>query len=264
MDSEFPWVVSIQGIIADCLQTNPCFLYKIVAPLETQVIKKAKYVGGRTNYDKKYIQKVNPNATIIDLPEAMNECFFEKPWSDQKNQKIVFVGSGDKRKGLHRLINATEFISEQFANLKLEVVGKVSPEQQTQFKNQAKKEKIKINFLGFKKSEEIAKLHRECSLFVIPSENENSPNTLAEAMASGMPVIAYNVGGISSMIEDKKSGLLVEFGNTKKLAETIKMVLTNSNLRQNLGYNARIAAERNKPEHVAKITLEAYEKILSN
>ena len=47
---------------------------------------------------------------------------------------------------------------------------------------------------------------------MIPSVNENSPNSLAEAMVSGMPIIAYNVGGISSMFENGKSGILVEAG----------------------------------------------------
>lgn len=262
MDSGFPWLVSIQGIIADYLRTNPCRRYEIVAPLEDRVLKAANYIGGRTHYDKGYAAKVNPTATILDLPEAMNECFFDHPWDDPASQRIIFVGSCEQRKGLHRLIEALGLIAGRFPELVLEVVGGGSPEQQAPLKAQAEAAGVKTNFLGFKSAEEIAKLHRECGLFVIPSENENSPNTLAEAMASGMPCVAFDTGGIASMMENEVSGLLVPFGDTQGMADAISRVLEDVALRQKLGSNARQRAERNRPAHVAEVTMAAYRRVL--
>lgn len=263
MDAGFPWLVTIQGIIADYLRTNPCLFYKLVTPLETRVFKAARFIGGRTHYDKGYAEKINPKATILDLPEAMNEIFFSKPWKDPQNQRVVFVGSCDQRKGLHRLIDALGQISQQFPQMILEAVGGGSPQQQASLKAQADACGVKLNFLGFKTAEEIAALHRECRLFVIPSENENSPNTLAEAMASGMPCVAYDTGGIASMMENEVSGLLVLSGDVEGLAESISRVFQSSELRQTLGSNARKRAERNRPEHVAEVTVAAYRRIIN-
>lgn len=262
LDAEFPWLISIQGIIADYLRTNPCLLYRLIAPLEKRVLKSARYIGGRTHFDKGYARKVNPTATILDLPEAMNEVFFSEPWRDPSNHRIVFVGSCEQRKGLHRLIDSLGLITKEYPDMILEAVGGGAPEQQGKLQEQARSCGVKLNFLGFKSAQEIARLHRECCLFVIPSENENSPNTLAEAMASGMPVVAYNTGGISSMVEPDVSGLLVPFGDAEELAMAISSIYQSSDLRERLGSNARKQAERNRPECVAEVTVKAYRQIL--
>jgi glycosyltransferase involved in cell wall biosynthesis len=262
MDAGFPWLVTIQGIIADYLRTNPCRLYQLVAPLETRVFKAACFIGGRTRYDKGYAAKINPEATIFDLPEAMNECFFSEPWKNPEGQRIVFVGNCEQRKGLRRLIDALGIISGRFPKMALEAIGGGSPEQQAVLKAQAEACGVKLNFSGLKTAEEIAALHRECGLFVIPSENENSPNTLAEAMASGMPCVAFDTGGISSMLENEVSGLLVPFGDAKGMAEAVTRIFQSSEIRQQLGSNARKRAERNRPAHVAEVTVAAYRRII--
>lgn len=262
MDAAVPWVVSLQGIITDYLRTNPCLFYKLAAPLETQVLKNAKFIGGRTHFDKGYASRMNPEATVLDLPEAMNAFFFAEPWNDPHNRRIVFVGNCGARKGLHRLIEALGLIVPQFPEMVLEAVGGGSPDQQAVLKAQADVCGVRLNFLGLKMAEEIAALHRECCLFVIPSENENSPNTLAEAMASGMPCVAYDTGGISSMMENGISGLLVPFGDAKGMAEAVAKIFQDSELRLRLGFHARKQAERNRPEHVAEVTVAAYRQIL--
>lgn len=264
MDAKIPWVVSVQGIITDYLRTNPCLLYRYVSPLENQVLRAARYVGGRTHYDKGYVSNVNPNATLLDMPEAMNDCFFAEQWKDVENRRIVFVGNCEPRKGLRRLIEALGIISREYPDMALEVVGGSSQKQREEIMEMARSLKITLNFHGYMNSREIAALHRECCCFVIPSENENSPNTLAEAMASGMPCVAYDTGGIASMIEDDVSGLLVRFGDAKRLAHAISEIFTDKELRNNLSKNARQHAERNRPGKVAEVTRGAYQKIIKD
>lgn len=262
MDAKIPWVVSVQGIITDYLRTNPCLLYRLVSPLENRVFRAAQFVGARTHYDKGYVSAVNPNATLLHMPEAMNECFYSEHWREVENQRIVFVGSCEPRKGLRRLIEALGLIAEKFPDMVLEVVGGGSPEQRKELLEMARVLSVTINFHGYMTSEEISTLHRECCCFVIPSENENSPNTLAEAMASGMPCVAYDTGGIASMMEHNVSGLLVRFGDAKSLAQSITRIFNDEELRRNLGANARYRAEHYRPEKVAAVTRKAYQKIL--
>ncbi len=263
MDAAYPWVVSIQGIITEYLRTNPCMLYRLVAPLERLTLKRARFIGGRTHCDKGFAESVNPTARILDLPEAMAPVFYEDPWQDPENQRIVFVGSGEKRKGLRRLIAALGSAASKYPDLKLDVVGRCSEIDRIELGAEAARLGCQIVFHGFMTATEVARIHRECCVFVIPSENENSPNALAEAMASGMPCVAYDTGGIASMLEDGVSGLLVPFGDEGALGASIVKVLGSPELRRKLSANARVQAERNRPERVAQVTLDAYREILA-
>jgi glycosyltransferase involved in cell wall biosynthesis len=99
----------------------------------------------------------------------------------------------------------------------------------------------------------------------LPSANENSPNTLAEAMVSGLPVIATSVGGIPSMVEHGKTGWLVPPHNPPDLANAILDLLNNPEKRTRLGQAARQRArDRHLPEHVATQTMDAYREILTH
>ena len=82
-------------------------------------------------------------------------------------------------------------------------------------------------------------------------------------MVSGLPVVATNVGGVPSLVEDGKTGLLVPWGNSNILAGKIEWLLAHPQERARLGQNARrIARARHAPEKVAAVTVAAYKEIL--
>jgi sugar transferase (PEP-CTERM/EpsH1 system associated) len=80
-------------------------------------------------------------------------------------------------------------------------------------------------------------------VFVLPSRSEGMSNTLLEAMAAGLPVVASRVGGNSEIIEEKYSGWLFETGNVEELAARLEHLTQNPALRQRLGQAARKRAE---------------------
>ena len=262
MDSQLPAIVSIQGIIEEYQKTNPCLLYRLTGRLERNVVRNCRFFGCRTHFDKGFVLRTNPDAVVFDLPEAMNSIFFDGKWNDPAAARVLFVGSEAPRKGLVYLIKALCMLPSELTSVRLDIVGPVAEEKKAQFLALADETRMEIVFHGFCEAGQIADLHRECTLFVIPSENENSPNTLAEAMASGMPVVAFDTGGIASMMDDGISGLLVPFGDVGGLAAAITRVLRSRELRQRLGRNARQRADRNRPAHVAELTMDAYRRIL--
>jgi glycosyltransferase involved in cell wall biosynthesis len=82
-------------------------------------------------------------------------------------------------------------------------------------------------------------------------------------MAVGVPVIASNVGGIPSMIQDGINGLLFEKGNIKSLVSKIKILLFDPKLAQTISRNAKdIANARNRPDKVATQTVKIYKEII--
>jgi glycosyltransferase involved in cell wall biosynthesis len=76
-------------------------------------------------------------------------------------------------------------------------------------------------------------------VFVLPSLSEGMSNTLLEAMASSLPVVATRVGGNPELVEDERSGWLFEPGDVMALAAILERLARDSNLRHELGQAAR-------------------------
>ena len=102
----------------------------------------------------------------------------------------------------------------------------------------------------------------EFGVFTITSYIENSPNSLAEAMLSGLPCVASYVGGIPSMVDGGLTGLLYPVEEVPVLADRIRRIFLDDQLAMQLGENARrIALERHDPAAVVDQLLAAYNKI---
>ena len=77
------------------------------------------------------------------------------------------------------------------------------------------------------------------NVFVLPSVIENSPNSLAEAMILGVPCIAADVGGVSSMLEHTKEGYIYRVDEPHMLAYYLYEIMQNQELAQSFSVNAR-------------------------
>jgi glycosyltransferase involved in cell wall biosynthesis len=260
-----PCVVSIQGVVNEICRANPTFRFRVVARLERSVLQNARFFMCRTNFDSGYVSSLNPQAKIFKIHEAMNPLFFANDWNDADGARVLFVGSLVEHKGLPLLLQAMGRVKERIPHCQLRVVGLGSESMLAQMRTLVDRLGFSANveFLGFQTPEQIARHQRECQVFVLPSRIENSPNTLAEAMVSGMPVIATRVGGVPSMIEDGVTGVLVPQDDATTLATEIVELLQHPEERRHLGENARcVARERHAPSAVATATRQAYEEIL--
>jgi len=265
MRSGYPYLISIQGIVEEFDKTDPCLHFKLMKPREKNSVQKSRYFTCRTHFDTGFVRRLNPGAKIFDIPEAMGPVFFEGQWDCPQGNRVLHVGGAAPRKGLHELIEAIGQIVKKVPGVSIDAVGNFPADRQQVLQQLADQHGVKICFHGFRTAVEIAALHRQCSLFVLCSSNENSPNTLAEAMVSGMPVVAYNVGGVSSMMEDGKSGILIQPHDVAALAAGVAELLVDGNKAKVMGQAAaEFARARNHPDHVAEETMEAYEFILRN
>src|SRR5208282_1881779 len=158
-----------------------------------------------------------PQAQIFTIHEAMNPVFFDNDWRVASTETILFVGSLEPRKGLSVLLEAVAILKPHRPEISLNVIGGGFPESEAQLKQQCRQSGIadRVHFHGFQPSEVIAKFHFQSQVFVLPSQNENSPNSLAEAMVSAAPVVATRVGGVPSLVEDGQTGLLVPWGDPR-------------------------------------------------
>jgi sugar transferase (PEP-CTERM/EpsH1 system associated) len=95
----------------------------------------------------------------------------------------------------------------------------------------------RVTFLG--SIDNTPEILNAMDVFVLPSLNEGMSNTLLEAMASGLPVVATRVGGNPELVEKSSSGWLFQPGDTRGLASHLEQLSSNSNLRRELGNGAR-------------------------
>jgi sugar transferase (PEP-CTERM/EpsH1 system associated) len=93
-------------------------------------------------------------------------------------------------------------------------------------------------------TDNVPRLMQALDVFVLPSLNEGVSNTILEAMATGLPVLASAVGGNVELVEDRVTGRLFPAGNAEELATRLEDYLDNAALRRTHGRAARVVAQR--------------------
>jgi glycosyltransferase involved in cell wall biosynthesis len=265
LDTKIPTIVSMQGIITLCAAASPSTAYRLQGRFERRIIRNVKYVGSRTEWANKFVRSVNSTATIYDFPEAVGEVFFRVSRGSSA-QDILMVGTVARRKGVEEAMQAMRIVISRCPSARLLLVGEAQAGYVSELRAQMKSLGIEANveWVGFRNSQEIAALHASAVGLIQPSHIDNSPNSVAEAMVSGVPVIASKAGGIPSIIEDGVTGILVEPRNSVQLAGAIIRLLSNDRERSRLADRAKaVARERHFPATVAKRAVQIYRDILS-
>ena len=106
---------------------------------------------------------------------------------------------------------------------------------------------------------------KAADIFILPSRNEGTPNSLLEAMASGLPVIASQVGGIPELIQENIEGLLFKSDSKDDLKEKLNKLIKDNQLQEFLGKNAqkKIATHYGSWENQSEKLLDLYKQLLS-
>jgi glycosyltransferase involved in cell wall biosynthesis len=240
------------------------------AAREAIILKNCRYFMGRTDFDKKIISLLSPDSIYFHCEEFIRKDFFERSWNFPLGGlvKCVSILKATSYKGIELLVETSLILKEYSAfPVEFSICG-VSEEEEiiAIIKKKYRKETdlSNVRFLGRLSSPELVDQLCSSNFYVHPSYIENSPNSVCEAMALGMPVISTNVGGINSMITDKTEGLLVQEGEPYSLAAAIVELINNYEAAKLLGINARARSlKRNDPEKIMTQLLNIYNTILS-
>lgn len=136
----------------------------------------------------------------------------------EKVKIIGFIGRLQKQKGVKYLIDAMELLND-----KMKIYCVIIGEGRDRDDLEKHARNKNICFLGWKNN--ALKYIKAFDIFVLPSLWEGMPNVLLEAMVCEVPVITTNVGGNTEIIEDGKTGFLIEPKNCQQLAKKIEYVL---------------------------------------
>lgn len=188
-----------------------------------------------TNEDRGYWGKL-PNICVI--PNAA--MFVADRYSDVSKKRVIAVGRLDYQKGFDRLIQAWEIVykSGKYNDWRLDIFG------QGEWKEmlQGMIDERELNGSAFinKPTKNIGREYSESSMLVMSSNYEGFPMVMIEAMACGLPVVAFDFKcGPKDIISDGENGLIIRNGDIKALAEGMMRLMEDTENRKRMSLNAR-------------------------
>ncbi len=148
---------------------------------------------------------------------------------------VARMNREDKYKGIDNVIRSLPGVVNVTGPLEYRIVG--SGDDVPRLRALAEELGVSgcVKFLGAASDEALREQYRECSLFVMPSNEEGFGIVFLEAMAYGKPVIGGANGGTPSVVKDEETGLLVEGSDVARITESITRLLSDAELRERYG-----------------------------
>jgi glycosyltransferase involved in cell wall biosynthesis len=148
--------------------------------------------------------------------------------------RLLFVGGDFKRKGGYDLFRAVASLP---GPVEVDVVTR-DPSV-----NSPTSSEVRVHLGVEPNSEEMRALYRAADIFVLPTYGDGMPLVIAEAMASGLPVVSTGVGAIPELVESGRNGFIVEPGDVASLARALDRLVSDDALRDRMGRASRDIAE---------------------
>ena len=181
-----------------------------------------------------------PEEKVAVIYNGVDPAKFNLTVAKQEEGKVkfIYIGRIVRSKGLFDLIKVFKEVNPEKASL--ELVGDGADFDELKGLVAGLTLEKNVTFSGKLSYDEVIKKYLAADVFVLPTLRvEGFPMTLPEAMLSGLPVIASNLGGISDAIKDGETGFLVPPGDHKILKEKIELLTEDAILRNSLGERAR-------------------------
>lgn len=196
---------------------------------------------------------------ITVAPMGVDDSLFKaKKTQNRDDTSLLFVGRLEEKKGLVYLIEAMTKVLQKCPEVVLRIVGDGTQKTRLQQLTSEKGLSRSVLFVGAVEHPRLPAFFEKSAVFVAPSVNldydvEGLPVVLLEAIASGLPVITTDAGGITDIIEDGITGILVPQRNADHLADSIVELLEDRELREKIALRASVKLrERFTWEAVAK------------
>lgn len=232
---------------------------------------------------KKFDEKLSGKLAISKVAAQYAEKFWPGPYKiipigvdfDRFNPKvpplakfkdgktnILFVGRLDKRKGIEYLLKAYRRLVKVEREIRLIIVGDGS--QKKKAVNYVKKERLKeVFFLGTVLNQELPAYYASADIFCSPATHgESFGVVLLEAMATGLPVVAFDNQGYRSLLPKHAQGFLVFNKNSPALAQALLVLIKDAKLRKELGQKNHDYARVFSWKSVGEKILKFYQQLL--
>lgn len=270
----------IPGALLDKLQSN----FNALARSEAALLGKARFVTGRTAFDRRAVADLAPGARYFPCNETLRPLFYEGPlWRPRAFGRgpVLLLSQGNyPLKNLHTVLQALPALLQQWPDTQLRIAGwppldkgpLLRPLIDRLFPYQRYCRRLAarlgvqdhIHYTGPLGAAAMRQAYLDADVFILPSLSENSPNSLGEAMLLGLPCVASRAGGIPDMLNDGTEGLLYgDALDAAALAESVSRVLAAPDGSAALGQAARARAlATHDPAANARTLCGIYQEIL--
>ncbi|WP_035670648.1 glycosyltransferase family 4 protein [Flavobacterium sp. 83] len=241
------------------------FSKNILIKVRTDFIHALKKIG-----IKKYDQFVVETRESVAEWEVKNTTVIPNPlWfapgksSALENKKAIAVGRHVYEKGFDRMLQIWEKVVAKHPDWILEIYGKSS--ENFALQSLAKSLNISDNVVFYEPVQDIDEKYLQASFYLMTSRFEGFGMVLIEAMASGLPCIAYNCPcGPRAIISHNADGFLIENGNESDYIKAIETLIENAALRKEMGKNAKIATEKYNIDSIMQTWNQLFIEIKKN
>ena len=220
------------------------------SPKLAERLCRARFVVANSRFSREYIlARLKEAASIHTIYNGLDLDTFVPRADEPSEPMILGVGRLVEKKGFDHLLSACALLKERGVRFTCELAG-------TGRQGEALKEQVRagrlggcVRFLGPLPQDKLMHHYERAMVFALPcvagadGDRDILPNVVKEAMAVGVPVITTRLDGIDELIEDGRSGLLVEPGDATSLANKLELVLRNPGLRRTLAVQGRKVIE---------------------
>jgi alpha-maltose-1-phosphate synthase len=241
------------------------------------IIKSLKYIDAFfSGYPAEKDLLINlgvPKEKIHLAPNGVNPFFLKHPtqveldnvisrFSLQLDRPILlFIGNHTVNKGLDTVMKVASQLS---SHCTIVVGGRLTnPDEPQQWKDRFPSNKlVDIVFTDYLSYAEQRALYQLSNVLLFPSVADTLPLTIVEAMATGLPVIAYDVGGISYQLQDD-CGIIIKIGDFGGFLNAVKQLMSDPQMRSKIAKKAKSRQEAIFAwEKTAKIAIDVYKQII--
>lgn len=183
--------------------------------------------------------KENGFENVIFIPNSiqLEEYEFKERKNSQPN--LLWVRAFAEIYNPKMAIEVFKIIKEKYQNASLTMVGPDKDGSLIATKKLAESLNLKVNFTGKLSKNQWTELSKKHDIFINTTHFDNTPISVIEAMALGLPVISTNVGGIPYMLTDNKNALLIYDNQTNEMVAAIEKIVENDDLVKLLTSNAK-------------------------
>lgn len=246
------------------------FLYR--AETEIKTLQDVKHVIGRTDWDKCCVMR-HSNANYYTCGEILRSVFYEdkRKWcvQDCKRHSVFISQSGYPIKGLHLVLENIARLRKKYSDLKVTISGTDLRWKEGAYAQficaEIKKYQLEdsVCFTGPLSEVEMYEQYLQANVFLSASTEENSPNSICEAMCVGTPVVASYVGGISSMISHGESGFLYPLTESYMMEYYVEKIFEDDSLAEKVSQGAqKFSRAFNNKENAIEKMMEIYCSII--
>jgi len=265
-----PYIVSLRGSDVPGYSERFSFVYKILTPFIRFIWKKSFFTVANSLEFKKLAQKTNLKQEIKIITNGIdvNEFYAKTIRTDLAERegafKIICGSRVTHRKGIRFIVEAIDILRKKGVIVSLDIIGEGNERIELEEKVGDLNLKDAVRFIGFVEHSKLPDIYVDANVYVSASLNEGMSNTLLEALAAGLPIIATNTGGTFETVQEGINGFVIEMESAQAITDKVELLFNDFEMEKRMSRESRNLAEKMSWDNIAREYYVLYKKVCAN